>query len=291
MLAGSGAIQIHGAGPSDPKKKYQLMDGGWEPYSVQIGNVYLPYEYLPIYGGMAMIGNYFDAGRYEDMPNPSDALAFTANRAFPALLDRSFLRGIGDLLEVLTNAKMTEKERLSGINTVIASQKNWIPIVGSNFVKQAYQQFIDDKLYQAKNAGAALARDIPFAASTVGSKPVLNFFGEPIRMEPYKHRFFSEQTEDPVWNFLHQAQVSLTKPSTRATLSGEKMTEEQFYDYTGFRGRALHEILKDQLPALSSMPRETPEDQDRLDKRIKKLEHLAEKRAKHSMLAGEKFEP
>jgi hypothetical protein len=57
MPNGQFLVTIHGAGPQKETDKYQLMDQGWQSYSIQLGNTYIPYEAFPAWLGLAMIGN------------------------------------------------------------------------------------------------------------------------------------------------------------------------------------------------------------------------------------------
>jgi hypothetical protein len=174
----------------------------------------------------------------------------------------------------------------TGMDKQFANWKNFVPLAGANLFKQEYQQFIDNRLYQARGL-AAFARDIPFAASAIGLKPALNFFGEPIRMDPWSRVFGTHASSDPIWDFLDRKDISLTKPSARAEINGKRIKEDQdmFYNYTGFRGAELHRLLSLSLPSLERIQDETV-----LDKTIKKLESRADLYAKGQLIQGHTYE-
>jgi hypothetical protein len=288
---GNPLFKVHGAGPTQSTSSgkqlyYQLLDSGWKPHSVEINGHYFPFEFTPIYGALDMIGNFFDTLRYEDMPSPVEAVQQSAFASLHGLMDRGPLKGLSDLLGALTDARKGPQEMQTAADQIFASWKNFVPLAGANLAKQEYQQFLDNRLYQARGPGAFF-RDIPFAASAIGDKPLLNFFGEPVRMDPWARVFGTQHSPDPLWDFLDRNDISLTKPSARAEINGKRIKEDQdmFYNYTGFRGAELHRLLSVSLPSLEKIQDETV-----LDKTIKKLEARADLYAKGQLIQGHTYE-
>jgi len=62
------------------------------------------------------------------------------------------------------------------------------------------------------------------------------------------------------------------------------MTDEQKYDFTIFRGQYIKQMLVPQMDRLSQIPTE------RRQKAFRALEHTANQRAVHDILAGRKPE-
>jgi hypothetical protein len=288
---GNPLFQIHGAGPtqgttSGKQLYYQLLDGGWKPHSIEFGGHYYPFEFTPVFGALDAIGNFYDTQRYSDMPSATEAVQQTTLASIHGLLERGSLTGVHDLLDLLTNTKSGPAEMQNGLDKQFANWKNFIPLAGANLAKQTYQEFIDNRLYQGKGP-AAFARDIPFAASAIGMKPLLNFFGEPVRMYPWARIVGQQESPDPIWKFLDRNDISLTKPSARAMINGKRIKEDDnmFYNYTGFRGAELHRLLTLSLSSLEKI-----RDPDALDKTIKKLESRADLYAKGQLIQGHQYE-
>jgi Serine/Threonine/Tyrosine Kinase found in polyvalent proteins len=283
---GQPLLQVHGGGPVDQNKKYQLMDSGWQPYTIEVNGHYFPFEYLPAWFALACVGNYYDAYRYPNKkgdpdPEPGQALQYMVSHSPSTLLDRSFLRGVSDLMDTIH--QVSERNDAPDIvEKYLASQvKNMVPIAGMSGVKQTYQQFIDNTLYRARGM-AGVARDIPFMAHPAGLKPVIDALGQPVHMHPYEHRFMSDAANDPVWDFLDKNHIWISKPS-REKLNGQQMDENQTYDYTVLRGQHLRTLLSGQLERLDKI-----QDPDKLDETVKHIEQLAKKQAKGDMLRGVK---
>jgi hypothetical protein len=285
-----GGILIHGAGPSDKNKANQLRDNGWQPYSIQIGNSYFPYEWAPFWAGLAAIGNYDDAFRYpkpNEMPEPGMALQRSISLIPSAFFDRSFVRGIKDFMDAVSGAN--ERADKGWLEYTSRQAGKAVPIAGATLFRNTYQQFIDDTLYQAKG-WSAFVRDIPFMAPATGAKPVLNALGQPVDMEGglFTHRFWSAAREDPVWDFLNTHNLWIGKP-TSPLLEGRMMDEDQRYNFVALRGQRLREIVTANLDELNSLA----SDPEALRKRWRILERQSTGMAKTDMLEGRKptFEP
>lgn len=96
---------LTGAGPDDKEKRDQLRLKGWRPYSIKIGDKYIPYQYL---GGMALplslIGNVFDQELYTTAYNKKDTfnlILWSTMGISRTILDKSFLSGVSDALQAL----------------------------------------------------------------------------------------------------------------------------------------------------------------------------------------------
>jgi hypothetical protein len=272
-------LNIHGAGPQQPTDKYQLMDQGWQPYSIQIGNTYIPYEATPAWLALAVIGNWQDAQRYKDMPPGPEAVSYMLGRSMGAFLDRSFVRGLSDLMETLkqVGARPDDPTALEHYMANIA--KSFIPIGGMGVWKQVYQQYLNDKLYRAKGFGA-IARDLPFAADAAGLKPVINGLGEPVHLSPLTHRFWSTGSEQKVWEFLNEHSLTISSPNVHQIL-GKAPTEEQKYDFAVFRGQHMRELLTARMEHLGAI-----QDPDLLEKAFRQLEERATALGKRDVISG-----
>jgi hypothetical protein len=276
---GSFVVNVHGAGPVDRNEKYQLMDQGWQPYSIQFGNTYIPYEAFPAWLGLAMIGNFQDSQRYQDMPPGVEAASYMMGRSMSAFLDKSFVRGLSDLTELLKQVG-DQPEKTAPMERYLATiGKSFIPVAGMGAWKQLYQQFLNDKLYRAKGF-AAIARDLPFAADPAGLKPVINGLGEPVHLAPLTHRFWSTGISDRVWEFLDQHQLTISSPNVRKILN-QAPTEEQKYNFSVFRGQHMRELLSTQMDRLNAI-----KDPDELDKAFRRVEEQASRLGVRDIIIG-----
>jgi hypothetical protein len=284
-------LQIHGAGPSDPSKRGQLMDAGWSPFSVQLnmgGNqdVYLPFEYTPIAVGLGMIGGAMDAQRYEKFPDVERSTMYAMSNMGSVVLDRTFLRGAKQFLDAMTGSA-DPREAVQNVREELRSMSSFVPYAGALGLQQLFTQFVDRQLYQggAPIVGDML-RNVPMMNYIDGSKPRLNLLGEPIEFNPELKRFVSVGSSDPVWQFLHENNVFLEDPRNQK-LQGKTMSQEQMYNFMAARGPYLREALASRLDQLQSLNETDPK---RMDDQIKSLESAASRRAKADIIrsgAGE----
>lgn len=284
MLAKQMGWQINGPGPSDWRKKQQLMSAGWVPNSLKMGNTYVTFEATPLAIPLSIIGSYEDAQRYENKDG-LDRLLYMASNAVHVIMDRSYLKGMTDFLDAFHGQADAEGATHAAASQ-LAQLKNFVPIAGLNLIRQFYQQFVDPTMYQpdkdapaAEQLGQLLLRDFPMVPSLMGEKPRLNILGEPIRTSPLTRRFWSTQTDDEVWNFITSKNLIIGKPTPGTKLLGETMTPEQLYDYAKVRGQHIKEDMAAQLPRLQAI-----EDPDKLKNAIQDIERRAAKKAKADMI-------
>ncbi len=288
LLAKQMGWQISGAGPSDPRLIKQMRANGWIPNSIRFGNTYIPFESTPLAVPFGMIGAYEDAQRYEKQTNAFKSLLYTASNGAASIVDRSYLKGVTQLLDAF-HGRADATGAVNAMQNEIASMKNFIPVVGSNFATQFYRQFVDNKMYQPNSdadgpqaAMQTLLRDVPFTSGAFGAQPRLNILGEPVRTSPLTHRFWSTGTDDRVWNWLTEQDVPIGKPSKQTKLLGDPMTDAQFYDYSAFRGQTVKQSIYDQMDNLTKL------DPDERKKAIQKIENRADALAKQQLIKGEK---
>lgn len=100
---------VTGYGPSDPRERETWLRAGNQPYSVRIGNAWVPYNRLDPYGFMLGLAGDLrelmdrrDLGEREEL-EVTRTIAATAAMASNALGNRSFFRGVASLAEALDN--------------------------------------------------------------------------------------------------------------------------------------------------------------------------------------------
>jgi hypothetical protein len=282
---GQPLISIHGSGPTDAKKRYQLMDEGWAPNSISFNfggrPIYVPFEALPIAFGLQVLGNYMDAQRYEDKMSAVQKAGYLISQTGAGIIDRSFLRGIKELFDTFAgqaDPRGGAQAMMRLMQNNVASQ---IPYAGMALVRQLHNEMIDPKLYVGGTPGVAdVLRDVPFMNWIDGSKPRLNILGEPITSYPSK-RLIQPGSSDPVWRFLGDHDIFLGDPRTPKIL-GQTMDDEQKYNFTKYHGQYLKEFLSNNLDSLAS-PQLDPEVRQKM---IDRFGQMSTKAAKADVISG-----
>jgi hypothetical protein len=110
-----------------------------------------------LYFGLAMLGNYSDAFRYAGNPDGEKAIAYMMGRAPAALADRISCAASLDLAQQIHQS--SESDVPKQLEACLANQaSNFVPILAMSGLKQAYQDYLDDKL--TKPAGLAPLAEI-----------------------------------------------------------------------------------------------------------------------------------
>jgi len=119
--------KISGDGPSDPRERAMLMEQGWSPRSIKVGDRWVEYGMLaqPIAIPLAAIAQAWES--YHATGQTPDVEAMAA--AMPsALLDQSFLSGVSDLDAALSDpdryAKQYAARTATGFVPFSALQRN-----------------------------------------------------------------------------------------------------------------------------------------------------------------------
>ncbi|MCK5018339.1 MAG: hypothetical protein KAS32_14875, partial [Candidatus Peribacteraceae bacterium] len=196
---------ITGKGPRDFNKKSQLFSQGWKPYSIKIGDLYIPYQFSPAGYGLAVMGNTLDAEKYDDLTKKdlSTRTAFALSASTKSIFDMSFLTGLGGVFKALSSDSDPEKEMKNLLKPVSSLPSTIVP----SLIRQVDKMF-DPTIYEAREITEAVVKNIPFARQTL-LKPALNAYGQPV--EKTGTRFSSTRTEDPVWKLMAERELFAPK--------------------------------------------------------------------------------
>lgn len=245
LLDANDQIQVTAKGPDNPEERKQLQNAGWKPYSVKIGDTYYSYQYTPMNLGLAMIGHYRDAIRYNKLSEKdlTTRLAYGMLKSGSTIFDMSFLSSVSDFIESVSGNTSSTK----GASRIFSRTASSVLI--PNLVKQIDKLF-DPMLYQADTIAESLVRETPVARSLT-MKPMLNVLGEPIK--PSSNRFFTSATDDPVWKFITDKQAWVSTPSKTSKVRDKPITPEQYYRLIEESGPMIREYIQDNLSSLNDM--------------------------------------
>lgn len=247
VLDATGAIQIHGAGPSDPEKKRQLRNAGWKPFSIQIGDKYYTYTYTPIGLGVSVLGNYLDSQRYNEL-SQKDALTRTAyamSRIGQTVFSQSFLSGLSNLFTILSGDPGQSVSSLKQFFSNVATGATT-----PNLLRDVNHVF-DPVARKSENIAQDLIRNIPVARLSL--RPTLNAFGEPVELQ--RNRFFSSQSDDPAWKLA--VSKNLRIPVVDQTTF---VDSEDGYRYAKIAGERMRKYIVSNLQDLNRLTDQQAQD-------------------------------
>jgi hypothetical protein len=237
LLSAKGVLTLHGAGPSNRDKRRQLQDAGWKPYSIQVGDNYFTYTYLPIGLGLSVMANYSDSQRYRELAQ-KDALTRTAyamSQIGSTIFNQSFLSGMSRLFDILSGDP----------GKTVGSLKNFLASTASgattpNLLRDVNHLF-DPVARRSDNIAQDMVRNIPVVRLSM--KPVLNAFGEEIKVS--RNRFYSSKSDDPAWRLV--VEKNLRVPVADQTTF---QSPDDGYDYAAESGRRMKQYVLRNMKAL-----------------------------------------
>jgi hypothetical protein len=250
MLAGSIvglAAQniVTGGGPVDPKVRRIMEDTGWKPYSIRIGDAYIPYrKYLgPLGPLVATSANFYEVGHTLEEKGATAAAASLAFGFSEVVADETWMAGVSNFVHAATDWKNEGQQYLR--NTATA----FIPFsVGL----QQTARLVDPYQRQAHTLLETALNKIPFASENL--TPQIGVWGQPIT----SHMMISpgQAREDPVDDRLEALDHGIAPIGHH--ILGVPLTEAQYTTYARIAGMLAHQRLMAAVrtPGFSSQPAE-----------------------------------
>ena len=248
MLAADGIIT--GRGPSDPRERAVLMETGWQPYSVKIGDTYYGYNRFEpvgiIFGVSADLAEIAstvrnnDKGIIEDLEIITTMLAASITEN---ITNKTFLTGITDAIEAIG-----DPDRYLGqsLQRFFASS---IPTV-------AYYERKDQDPYlrDVRSFTDAFLNRIPGQSQKLPFKR--NILGEPRKyssgaLGKWSPTRESKLRKDPIFNEFVNLGYAPSKPSRQ--IGGVDLTTEQYDELLSYQQNTFR--LRDQLVSIINSPK------------------------------------
>ena len=239
-------FRLHGPGPADYKRRNEMRETGWIPYSVQMKGKYYSYLYTPMAIPFSIVGNYRDAQRYSKMDDEEmvTRLGFALMQPAATISDMSFFSGVSSLFEILSEKEPVQKGRMA--------ERFFARIVTSgipNLARQVYRVF-DPTLYDTKGIQQAFMREIP-GVNRIALKPRLNMLGEVIK--PQRPILLGKKIDHPIWEMLVNKEISISIPRRTTEIAGVQLTDDEYYEYIKISGKLIKAQLQENLQELNKM--------------------------------------
>jgi hypothetical protein len=228
---------ITGRGPTDSREKSILMETGWQPYSLRIGDKYYSYNrFEPVGILFGITADMSDIGKYVDRQLTAEenvelgklmsmlAASFSEN-----ITNKTFLTGLSDTIEMIN-----DPDRY-GEATIQRFVSSFVPTF------TYYERKADDPVIRdVQTFGDSFVNRFPEIVGTTGARtsvdlpPKRNVFGE-IRtftptFDPLGGRYspvrVSTVTDDVVFNEF--VKLGYTPPFPKRTIGNVKLTPQQY---------------------------------------------------------------
>lgn len=248
-LSQAGVVQVSGAGPSDYRKRLQLQQEGWQPFSIKIGKTYYSYKLTPMVFAWGVVGSIRDHEQYDKDSDEQTLI----ERSTLAVWDGARL--ISDMTWVNSAAPIMAAISESNPGAAGTMLSNTATGIGKGFVlPSAYTQSAEkiEQIFhvpqkQTKGLFQSLITNVPIARNQFNDK--INALGDPIVKDV--DILTSKETIDPVWKFLLDKK-GWVAPVNRNTLilfdintrEDRPATDDEYYEFSKIRGAKIKEDIK-----------------------------------------------
>jgi hypothetical protein len=170
MVVWAAQGKLSGSGPSDAAERVALMESGWRPNSVRIGDQWVSYSlFQPISVPVSLVANMWEAWQYgQETPAASD-VATAVSKTARSFLDQSFMSGLFDLQAALDDPDQFAEWYLGRMASSL------VPFAGA--VRTA-QQAIDPTVRQPKGIAESFMAKLPGVSTEVPAR--ISRFGEEV---------------------------------------------------------------------------------------------------------------
>lgn len=235
--------RISGGGPGDSKMRAVLMQTGWQPYSIKIGDTWHSYQRLDpiatilgIAASATELTAAINAGNSDLHPEENDLVNPTAIAIISAFSEnvasKTFTKGFMDVANILSDPKRYVppwlRTEAAALVPFSAARRTLVPLEGDDFLRSA-TSVIDTIKAQSGIPGYSL-----------NAPPLRDLFGEPRlipkggllgSMSPFPQ---SKDKHDPVANELARVmteskQAPITMPP--AMINGLRLTDKEHDEF------------------------------------------------------------
>lgn len=255
---------ISGSGPTNYNQKVDLEQTGWQPDSIKIGNMYVPYDYLGPAGGILSIaGNLHDKSAYDQTngSNSNDISNIITKGLIgwsESQLSRSMLKGPSDLLAAFSG-KSNQTNYITNLTAGLLSPLAPKAITGTRAIINAAMG--NENQYQTNTVLDKLRAQWGLTGK-IGDMPALSprtdSFGQPLKASVIYGVTPSLQKADIVDNYLtnNDIVVTIPAPGTKytdpSTGKTRALTSTEYDAYVKGSGKQIYQNLEEMLPTLQS---------------------------------------
>ena len=243
---------ITGGGPESRNERIALMNTGWQPYSVKIGDKYFSYRrFDPISTLVGMGADFIETSKAaEELIEDEEQNGIGIRLAFltaQSLLDTNFMMGLSNLAEAINDPQRYGQKFVEDMAT------SFVPgIVGGNIRNYAdeYQRETGDLLDKMKNKIPGLSKDLPMKYDLFGRERLaVSGFG-PIYDTLVPVRVNTKEAE-PIDKEIMEQETYIAMPNKRVNYDGVEINLKNYPDiYSRYVKLAGNELELDKYEGM-----------------------------------------
>lgn len=244
---------ITGNAPTDKELRKRLLETGWRPYSVRIGNEYVPFNradpwgmFLGAAADLVTIGQYLD----QDDSEYSEAGMMALASVHSLVTDKAYLQGMSNLSDLVTGELWEKKKVVQDILTSLFPYSS---------LSRGITRAIDPVIRETNSTMDQLYRKIPGFPDEL--PPKRDLVGEPMLYRPgWAMNLLSpvrpsERSGQPVLEEIARLQIDIEGTDSIRSMGNTELTLDQ-RDYISkewgkLNKKYIGDFLKE--PAYASM--------------------------------------
>ncbi|MCA1653663.1 MAG: hypothetical protein ABR588_05885 [Sphingomicrobium sp.] len=236
--------RLSGSGPSDPRERAALQQGGWQPYSVRVGDRWVSYQRFDPLSLLAGVAADFVEAGHNAKPHEADKLALHLTLGVAKnLTSKTWLSGAADFFQMLDDPDRYGEQYFRNLAATAV-----VPSV-LNQTAQA----IDPNLRDARTLMDAIKARTPFLSRDVA--PRRDMWGQPkTRGDSFGPDLISPVagsyvSNDPLRAEVARLRAPVSMPQRNVMVDGERvpLTPEQFDEYQRVAGAGAHQVLSEAI--------------------------------------------
>jgi endonuclease YncB( thermonuclease family) len=233
--------RVSGSGPSDPRERAALLQSGWQPYSIRIGNRWVSYSRLDPYSTvLGVAADFAEAGQFATKKEADTVALKLAESVANNITNKTWLSGLSDVFDVLS-----DPERYGGryVQNLAASMA--VPALSAQTA-----QATDPNLRDARNIVDAIKARVPVLSQSVPVRR--DVWGQPVArgdaigpdiLSPF---YASSISPDPVRQEVARLGVPVGMPQRYLTIDGQHvpLNAQQYDELTQLSGHPAKKYLE-----------------------------------------------
>jgi hypothetical protein len=250
-LATSWALdgKLSGSGPVDPRQREALMNTGWKPFSIKVGDKWYSYQRIdPFARVLSTAADFANFGEYmtdEERQNMAGAMSLAIARNISTM---PTLDPAASAFEALSDPDRYLKRYATNLASS-AAVPNVVTQINSTI--DPYMRETDGLMDTIKSRVPGLSDELP-ARMNLWGEPVER--GDALGPDILSPIWVGHEKGDPVMSEVNRLRVKLSKPDR--TIGDVRLTPDQYARYVYMSGRPAKEMLGRMIgdPAWEQMP-------------------------------------
>jgi hypothetical protein len=227
-LAAEGLIT--GGGPSEPTKRRVMEDAGWKPYSIKVGDTYIPFrKYLgPLGPLVAATTDIYEVGHSMSSEGLTKATAAATFGLAEVVADETWMTGLSSFVDAARHWDTAGDRYVRNLAT------SFLPFsVGLSQTAR----LVDPYAREARTLVDSVRAKIPFVSE--GLLPRYSIWGQPLMNSTMVSP--STLRSDPVDQRLMALDMGVTMPERK--IRGQELTGAQYAEYSQLAGQQSKQAL------------------------------------------------